>query len=141
MRGEHMSAPVTISVLALQHNSYWAVTFIAFPAWMWSLIGKGKTREDHSNVADQLYGSYARGRQARDLARIVGEIGLSEEERLYLKFADEFESRFIKQGGSENRTIEQTLDLAWQLLNILPEDALTRIHEDYIRKYYKAAKH
>ncbi len=104
-------------------------------------IGKGKTREDHSNVADQLYGSYARGRQARDLARIVGEIGLSEEERLYLKFADEFETRFVKQGGSENRTIEQTLDLAWQLLNILPEDALTRIHEEYIRKYRAAGKH
>jgi V/A-type H+-transporting ATPase subunit B len=103
-------------------------------------IGKGKTREDHSNVADQLYGSYARGRQARDLARIVGEIGLSEEERLYLKFADEFETRFIRQGGSENRTIEQTLDLAWQLLNILPETALTRIHEDYIHRYHKAAK-
>jgi len=103
-------------------------------------IGKGKTREDHSNVADQLYGSYARGRQARDLARIVGEIGLSEEERLYLKFADEFETRFIRQGGSENRTIEQTLDLAWQLLNILPEDALTRIHEEYIRKYHTAGK-
>jgi V/A-type H+-transporting ATPase subunit B len=104
-------------------------------------IGKGKTREDHSDVADQLYGSYARGRQARDLARIVGEIGLSEEERLYLKFADEFETRFIRQGGSENRTIEQTLDLAWQLLAILPQDALTRIHEEYVGKYYAAAKH
>ena len=104
-------------------------------------IGKGKTREDHSDVADQLYGSYARGRQARDLARIVGEIGLSEEERLYLKFADEFETRFIRQGGSENRTIEQTLDLAWQLLTILPKDALTRIHEEYIVRYQTAAKH
>jgi V/A-type H+-transporting ATPase subunit B len=99
-------------------------------------IGKGKTREDHGDVADQLYGAYARGRQARDLARIVGEIGLSEEERLYLKFADEFEARFVRQGEFENRTIEQTLDIAWSLLAILPENALTRIHEEYIQKYH-----
>jgi V/A-type H+-transporting ATPase subunit B len=99
-------------------------------------IGKGKTREDHGDVADQLYGAYARGRQARDLARIVGEIGLSEEERLYLKFADEFETRLVKQGEFENRTIEQTLQMAWSLLGILPEDALTRIHEEYIQKYH-----
>jgi len=99
-------------------------------------IGKGKTREDHGDVADQLYGAYARGRQARDLARIVGDVGLSEEERLYLKFADEFETRLVKQGESENRTIEQTLSIAWSLLGILPEDSLTRIHEEYIQKYH-----
>jgi V/A-type H+-transporting ATPase subunit B len=99
-------------------------------------IGKGKTRDDHGDVADQLYGAYARGRQARDLARIVGEVGLSEEEKLYLKFSDEFETQFIRQGEYENRTIEQTLDIAWNLLSILPEDALTRIHEEYILKYH-----
>lgn len=99
-------------------------------------IGKGKTREDHGDVADQLYGAYARGRQARDLARIVGNVGLSEEERLYLEFADEFETRLVKQGEFENRTIEQTLGIAWSLLGILPEDALTRIHEEYIQKYH-----
>jgi len=99
-------------------------------------IGKGKTREDHGDVADQLYGAYARGRQARDLARIVGEVGLSEEERLYLKFADEFETRLVRQGELENRTIEQTLDIAWALLGILPRDALTRIHEEYLLKYH-----
>jgi V/A-type H+-transporting ATPase subunit B len=99
-------------------------------------IGQGKTREDHGDVADQLYGTYARGRQARDLARIVGDVGLSEEERLYLKFADEFETRLVRQGEFENRTIENTLSLAWSLLSILPEDALTRIHEDYIQKYH-----
>jgi V/A-type H+-transporting ATPase subunit B len=99
-------------------------------------IGKGKTREDHGDVADQLYGAYARGRQARDLARIVGDVGLSEEERLYLKFADEFETRLVMQGPFENRTIEQTLGIAWSLLGILPEDALTRIHEEYIQKYH-----
>jgi V/A-type H+-transporting ATPase subunit B len=98
-------------------------------------IGKGKTREDHGDVADQLYGAYARGRQARDLARIVGNVGLSEEERLYLEFADEFETRLVRQGEFENRTIEQTLGIAWSLLGILPEDALTRIHEEYIQKY------
>jgi len=103
-------------------------------------IGKGKTREDHGDVADQLYGAYARGRQARDLARIVGEIGLSEEERLYLKFANEFETRFVKQGESENRTIQQTLDIAWDLLQILPEGALTRIHEEYIQRYHPSKK-
>jgi V/A-type H+-transporting ATPase subunit B len=100
-------------------------------------IGKGKTREDHGDVADQVYGAYARGRQARDLARIVGEVGLSEEERLYLKFGDEFETRLIKQSEFENRTIEQTLDISWSLLSILPEDALTRVHEEYVKKYYK----
>ena len=99
-------------------------------------IGKGKTRDDHGDVADQLYGAYARGRQARDLARIVGEVGLSEEEKLYLKFADEFETGFIRQGEYENRTIEQTLGIAWNLLSILPEEALTRIHEEYITKYH-----
>jgi len=99
-------------------------------------IGKGKTREDHGDVADQLYGAYARGRQARDLARIVGNVGLSEEERLYLKFADDFESRLVRQGEFENRTIEQTLGIAWSLLGILPENALTRIHEEYIQKYH-----
>ena len=98
-------------------------------------IGKGKTRDDHGDVADQLYGAYARGRQARDLARIVGEVGLSEEEKLYLKFSDEFETGFIRQGEYENRTIEQTLGIAWNLLSILPEGALTRIHEEYITKY------
>ena len=99
-------------------------------------IGKGKTREDHGDVADQLYGAYARGRQARDLARIVGNVGLSEEERLYLKFADDFEGRLVRQGEFENRSIEQTLGMAWSLLGILPEDALTRIHEEYIQKYH-----
>jgi V/A-type H+-transporting ATPase subunit B len=103
-------------------------------------IGKGKTREDHGDVADQLYGAYARGRQARDLARIVGEVGLSEEEKLYLKFSDEFETQFIRQGEYENRTIEQTLDIAWNLLSVLSESALTRIHEEYIRKYHPKHK-
>jgi len=99
-------------------------------------IGKGKTREDHGDVADQLYGAYARGRRARDLSRIVGEVGLSEDEKLYLKFADRFETEFINQGEYENRSIEETLNIAWRLLSILPEKALTRIREEYVEKYY-----
>jgi V/A-type H+-transporting ATPase subunit B len=99
-------------------------------------IGEGKTRDDHGDVADQLYGAYSRGRQARDLSRIVGEVGLSEDEKRYLKFADNFETQLINQGEYENRTIETTLNIAWKLLSILPEKALTRIHEEYIEKYY-----
>jgi V/A-type H+-transporting ATPase subunit B len=103
---------------------------------MRSGIGKGKTREDHTGVADQLYGAYSRGRQARDLTRIVGEAGLSEEERLYLRFANDFETRLVKQGEYENRTIEQSLNIAWELLGELPEGSLTRIREEYVLKYH-----
>ncbi|MFQ5710500.1 MAG: V-type ATP synthase subunit B [Candidatus Geothermarchaeales archaeon] len=103
---------------------------------MRSGIGEGKTRDDHRDVSDQLYGSYSRGMRARDLARIVGEMGLSEDERRYLRFADEFERRFINQGEYENRTIEETLDLAWDILSILPEEELVRIHEELIHKYH-----
>jgi V/A-type H+-transporting ATPase subunit B len=99
-------------------------------------IGKGKTRDDHGDVADQLYGAYSRGRQARDLSRIVGEVGLSEDEKLYLKFANHFETQFTNQGEYENRSIASTLNIAWELLSILPEKALTRIHEEYIERYY-----
>jgi V/A-type H+-transporting ATPase subunit B len=103
-------------------------------------IGRGKTREDHSDVADQLYGAYARGRQARDLTRVVGEAGLSEDEKRYLKFAEDFETRLVKQGEFENRTVEQTLNIGWELLAELPEDSLTRIHEEYIAKYHPKRK-
>ncbi len=99
-------------------------------------IGPGKTREDHPSVAGQLYAAYAEGEKARGLARIVGEIGLSERERKYLKFADEFEKKFINQGVYENRSIEETLEIAWEVLSILPEDELARISEEYIRKYH-----
>jgi len=99
-------------------------------------IGKGKTREDHKGVSDQLYAAYAAGVRARGLARIVGEIGLSERERRYLRFADEFEKRFINQGVYENRPLEQTLEIAWDLLAMLPEEELTRIDEEIIKKYH-----
>ncbi len=99
-------------------------------------IGKGKTRDDHKGVADQLYAAYAAGVRARGLARIVGEVGLSARERTYLRFADEFERKFINQGVYENRSIEQTLDIAWDLLAMLPEDELVRIDESIIKKYH-----
>ena len=99
-------------------------------------IGPGKTREDHIEVSNQLYMAYAEGVRARNLARIIGELGLSERERRYLKFADEFERRFINQGPYENRPIERTLEIAWDLLAMLPEDELIRISEENIRKYH-----
>jgi len=99
-------------------------------------IGPGRTREDHRYVSDQLYDAYSRGVKARDLARIVGEIGLSERMRGYLKFADEFERKFLNQGVYENRPIERTLDLAWEVLSILPEDELVRIPREIIEEYH-----
>jgi V/A-type H+-transporting ATPase subunit B len=98
-------------------------------------IGPGKTREDHRNVADQLYAFYAQGRDLRRLVSIIGEEALSETDRRYLKFADDFEERFIGQ-GEENRTIEDTLTIGWELLSILPKSELKRIKQDYIEKYY-----
>lgn len=99
-------------------------------------VGPGMTREDHMDVSNQLYDSYSRGVDARDLARIVGEVGLSEAERAYLRFAEGFEGRFVKQGEYENRPIEATLDIAWDLLSMLPEEELVRIDEEYIKKYH-----
>jgi len=99
-------------------------------------IGPGKTREDHSQVSDQLYAAYSRGVDLRSLAAVVGEESLSETERKYLRFADVFERRFLSQGVRENRTIEQTLDLAWEVLSELPEEELTNIREEFIKKYH-----
>ncbi|MEB2835789.1 MAG: ATP synthase subunit B [Desulfurococcales archaeon] len=99
-------------------------------------IGPGKTREDHAAVSNQLYAAYSRGVELRSLAAVVGEESLSKVDRLYLKFADEFERRFLSQGTRENRSIEETLDLAWEVLSILPEEELTNIKEELIRKYH-----
>jgi len=98
-------------------------------------IGPGKTREDHRNVADQLYASYAYGRDLRRLVAIVGEEALTDLDRKYLKFADNFERSFISQGSSE-RGIADTLDLGWELFASLPEEELKRIKLDYIKKYH-----
>lgn len=100
-------------------------------------IGKDRTREDHRGVADQLYAAYATGRDLRSLAAVVGEEALSATDKLYLKFADIFEERFIKQGPNEERTIEQTLELGWELLSMFPESELKRVKKEFIEKYGK----
>jgi V/A-type H+-transporting ATPase subunit B len=98
-------------------------------------IGKDRTREDHRGLADQLYASYATGRDLRSLAAVVGQEALSETDKKYLAFADEFEQKFIRQGVDEDRSIEQTLDLGWQLLASLPESELKRVKKEHIEKY------
>lgn len=99
-------------------------------------IGKGKTREDHADVLNQLFAAYARGKEALELAVILGEAALTPMDKLYAKFADEFEERYVSQGFDTNRTIEQTLDLGWELLSLLPKSELRRIRQAYLDKYY-----
>ena len=98
-------------------------------------IGEGKTREDHSGVANQLFAGYATGKEARELAVILGESALSEAERAYIKFAEEFEKEFITQGKDEDRSIEETLAIGWKLFSILPKRELKRLKEEHIKKY------
>ncbi len=100
-------------------------------------IGKERTREDHRGVADQLYAGYATGRDLRALSAVVGAEALSETDRKYLEFADAFEDKFIRQGHDQDRSIEQTLDLGWELLSALPPGELTRVKKDFIAKYGK----
>ena len=99
-------------------------------------IGPGRTREDHSGVSNQLYAGYAEGRDMRDLVAVVGEEALTSRDKRYLEFADEFEKRFVTQGKNEDRSIEETLDLGWDLLATLPEGELKRIDEHIIKKYH-----
>ena len=103
-------------------------------------IGPGKTREDHSGTMNQLFAAYSLGKDAKELATILGESALSETDKLYAKFADEFEKRYVSQGYYENRSIEETLDLGWELLSILPVTELKRIREDLIEKYLPGQK-
>lgn len=98
-------------------------------------IGLGKTRADHSGVLNQLFSSYAQGKQARELAIILGESALSDTDKKYLKFADDFEKKFVTQAKNEDRSIEQTLNLGWELLSILPRSELKRIKPEFIDKY------
>jgi len=99
-------------------------------------IGKDRTREDHAGVSNQLYAAYAEGCDLRDLVAIVGEDALSDKDRKFLKFADEFEKRFVTQDSHENRSIEKTLTIGWELLSGLPKSELKKIDEKYIEKYY-----
>ncbi len=100
-------------------------------------IGKGRTREDHRSLADQLYSTYAQGKDARSLAAIVGEEALSDLDRKFLKVANSFERKFVNQGMDENRSIEQTLDIGWELLDELSDSELNRIKPEFIEKYRK----
>jgi V/A-type H+-transporting ATPase subunit B len=103
-------------------------------------IGPGKTREDHRGVADQLYGSYSKAKDASSLSSIVGEEALSDTDRMYLGFGNEFERKFLAQRHDERRDIEKTLSIGWELLSKLPEGELTRIKQEYLTKYYKGKK-
>ncbi len=106
---------------------------------MSSGIGPEKTREDHARLSDQLYAAYANGRDLRALSAVVGEGALSDTDRKYLHFADAFEKQFITQGYREDRSIERTLDIGWELLSILPERELKKVKKEFIEKYMKKA--
>ena len=99
-------------------------------------IGAGKTREDHADTMNQLFAAYSRGCDAKELAVILGDAALSDTDKLYAKFADAFEQEYVSQGYYTNRSIEETLDLGWKLLGILPKSELKRIRDSYIEKYY-----
>lgn len=99
-------------------------------------IGKGKTREDHSNTMNQLFSAYARGKDAKELMVILGEAALTETDLIYARFAEAFEKEYVSQGYDKDRSIEETLDIGWKLLSILPKSELKRIDEKYIEQYY-----
>lgn len=98
-------------------------------------IGDGKTREDHADTMNQLFAAYARGKEALELMTILGEAALSEVDLMYAKFSQEFEQKYVSQGYDTDRTIEETLDIGWELLKILPKSELKRIDDKYIEKY------
>ena len=100
-------------------------------------IGVGKTREDHAGLMNQLFSSYARGKEAKELMVVLGESALTPVDRLYAKFADAFEEKYINQGFYENRSIIETLDLGWELLAILPRSEMKRIKPEFVNKYWK----
>ncbi len=101
-------------------------------------IGEGKTREDHANTMNQLFSAYARGKDAKELKVILGEAALTEIDKLYAKFADAFEQEYVSQGSDTDRSIEETLDLGWKLLKILPRSELKRISSKLLEKYFDA---
>jgi V/A-type H+-transporting ATPase subunit B len=100
-------------------------------------IGEGKTREDHSGVSNQGYAGYAEGRSLQDLVAVIGEEALSERDKAFLKFSQEFEKNFVTQGRDEDRSIEQTLGICWELFSILPREELKRLKPQHIEKYLK----
>jgi V/A-type H+-transporting ATPase subunit B len=100
-------------------------------------IGKGKTREDHADLMNQLFAAYARGKEAKELATILGEGALTEEDKAFARFSDEFEDSYVRQGEYENRPIEDTLEKGWELLKGIPLTELKRVRDEYIEKYLK----
>ncbi|MCT4592324.1 MAG: V-type ATP synthase subunit B [Candidatus Gracilibacteria bacterium] len=98
-------------------------------------VGEGKTREDHAGVKDQLFAAYARGKEVRELAVVLGEAALDDTDKAYLKFAEEYEDKFVRQGEYENRNIEDTLKIGWELLKILPKSELKRVKSEMVDKY------
>ena len=103
-------------------------------------IGEGYTRAEHQDLANQLFSSYAKVIDARSLASVIGAEELSPIDKKYLEFGDAFEKRFVNQGFTENRTIEQSLDLGWELLGILPKSELDRVDDAVLDKFYKPAE-
>jgi len=103
-------------------------------------VGKDKTREDHRELSNQLYAAYAQGIEVREMALVMGEATLSEMDKNYLRFTDEFEQKFVSQGEYENREIEETLDYGWELLRMIPRSELKRVRDEYIEKYGKREK-
>ncbi len=103
-------------------------------------IGKGKTREDHADTMNQLFSAYARGKEAKELSAILGDAALSPVDRLYAKFAEEFEAKYVSQGNHTDRTIENTLRIGWELLTILPRAEMKRIRDKYLEEYFDKMK-
>lgn len=99
-------------------------------------IGVGKTREDHADTMNQLFSAYARGKEANELSTILGEAALTEIDKKYAQFADEFENKYVSQGFNTNRSINDTLDIGWELLRLLPRNELKRIKDKFLDKYY-----
>lgn len=103
-------------------------------------IGKGKTREDHADTMNQLFAAYARGKEAKELSAILGDAALTAVDRLYAKFAEEFEKTYVSQGNETNRSIEETLRIGWELLTILPRSEMKRIRDTYLEEYFDKMK-
>lgn len=99
-------------------------------------IGEGKTRKDHADVLNQLFAIYARGKECKELMAILGEAALSDVDKLYAKFADEFENKYVSQGYEKDRSIEETLDVGWELLRTMPRSELKRVKKEYLDEFY-----
>lgn len=100
-------------------------------------IGEGKTRKDHADVLNQLFAIYARGKECKELMAILGEAALSDVDKLYAKFADEFENKYVSQGYDKDRSIEETLDVGWELLRTMPRSELKRVKKEYLDEFYE----